>query len=353
MKLINDTPCPGAYLPSADVEDTILGLFLVALTCDITDEGLRASEEQAPLILSAAGSKFSGPDVDPEPEELSPDDAQFLRRGVGVTASGYVYPDKKGGAKTALATLAVGEATRRVMAIGPRVWQEPILGAALTPTSPSKVSRIEMSWDNAYGGIVREPAKVIKVDGEETIVPEHPVAFPLNIDGRGFYLTAKQALRQPLPLLEDPDARIRKWDDRPRPVCFAPCPLWSGLRAAGMFNPDKGNKVDLGRLDRITGRSCPDLHFAEVPAGTVVRLEGMRPAGDVLAFTVPQAPSSVQVRVGEQSHRVELLLDAVDIDAEAAKVRFVFRRLYRYALVQGELRSARFVPGPGLDEVAR
>lgn len=353
MKLINDTPCPGAYIPSADVQDSILGLFLMALSCDITADGLRASAEQAPLILSAAGSKFSGPDVDPEPEELTPDDAQFMRRGVGVTATGYVYPDKKGEAKTALATLTVGDVTRRVMAIGPRVWQEAILGGALTPTSPSKLARIEMSWDNAYGGIVREPAKVLKVNGEETIVPEHPVAFPLNLDGKGFYLTAKQALRQPLPLLEDPDALIKRWDDRPRPVCFAPCPLWSGLRGAGMINPDKGNKVDLERLDTITGRSCPDLHFTEVPAGTAVRLEGMRPAGEVLAFTVPQAPSAVEVQVGEQSHRVELLLDAVDIDAEAARVRLVFRRLYRYALIQGELRSARFVPGPGLDEVVK
>ena len=352
MKLINDTPCPGAYIPSADVADTIIGLFLTALTCDITDAGLAASQEQKPLILSAAGSNFSGKDVDPEPEELVADDVQFLRRGVGVTAAGWVYPEKDV-AKTALAALAVGDVTRRVMAIGTRVWQEAILGGALTPTGPSKFSRIEMSWDNAYGGIVREPAKVLKVDGEETIVPEHPITSPLNIDGTGFYMTAQQALRQPLPLLEDPDARIKRWDDRPRPVCFAPCPLWSGLRSASMINPDLGNKVDLGRLDKVTGRSCPDLHFEEVPAGPAVKLEGMRPAGEVLAFTVPEAVSSVQVQVGEQRHRVKLLLDAIDIDAEAAQVRFVFRRLYRYALIQGELRSARFVPGPGLSEVVK
>jgi len=242
MKLINDTPCPAAFIPNAEERDTVVGLFLLALTCRIEDEVLVPAAEQRPLLL----------DTD---ERFEAGDAQFLRRGVSVTASGFVYPSRAKAA-SAVASLAVGDSTRRVQAIGPRIWQPGVVPGTLSPTSPRPFSRIEMSWEHAYGGLVREPARVIDVDGEANIVPEHDNAYPFNVDGTGFFMRADQALDQRLPSLEDPDHLIKRWDDRPMPVCLAPCALWSGLRAQGLFDPED-DKVDLGRLDRLTGRACP------------------------------------------------------------------------------------------------
>ncbi|MBW2527609.1 MAG: DUF2169 domain-containing protein [Deltaproteobacteria bacterium] len=337
MKLINDTPCPAAFVPNAEELDTVVGLFLLALTCRIEEEALVPAADQQPLLL----------DTD---ERFEPGDAQFLRRGVSVTASGFVYP-RSGPAPSATASLAVGDATRRVEAIGPRVWHRRGASGTLSPTSPRPFSRIEMRWEHAYGGLVPEPAKIIEVDGEATIVPEHPTAYPQNLDGMGFFLRAEQAIDQPLPLLEDPDQLIERWDDRPLPTCLAPCPLWCGVRAQGFIDPED-DKVDLDRLDLLTGRACPRQVFEEVPAGTMIRLEGMRPQGERLSFPVPAAPCTVDVEIGEEQQRVGMLLDAIDIDAEKARVRFVFRRLFRYGLVQHQLRSARFVPTDALRALA-
>jgi len=70
-----------------------------------------------------------------------------------------------------------------------------------------------------------------------------------------------------------------------------------------------------------------------------------------LSFSVLPNPCTVDVEVGDKLHRVTMLLDAIDIDAEAEQVRFVFRRLFRYGLVQHELRSARFSPTDALREL--
>ena len=258
-----------------------------------------------------------------------------------MCASGFVYPDGGEPGPRGLAKLVVGSAERGVVAFGPRVWQEGALG--LTPTTPLPFEVVEMSWQNAYGGRILEPTTTLKVDGEEAIFPEHEAAYPLNTDGTGFYTTRSQALEHALPSLEHPDHLIQSWDDRPEPVCLAPYPLWGGMRAANVLD-EADKRVDLGRLGRVTTRSAPRTTFDDIPYGTRVAVEGMRPRGETLAFEVPPHPGVFEVLVGDRSERVEPRLDSIDIDTQAAEVRFVYRATYRYPLIAHETRSARCEP---------
>ena len=335
MLFTNETPLPAAMVRDAGELDMMTALFLCAATFRLGDAAadMALAPAQRPLLLA--------------PRADVPNDASFLKLGAGVCASGSVFPERPGAGR-GTARLTVGTATRAVAAFGPRVWREGAMGR-LEATAPLPFERVAMTWENAYGGSVWEPTSVLEVDGEEAIVPEHPNAYALNTHGIGFYPRREHALEQPLPALEDPDRLVRSWDDRPEPVCFAPYPLSGGMRVRSIFD-EKDRKVDLSLVGRLFVRSGPRTTFDEIPVGTTITLEGMRPRGERLTLVVPPAPVAFEVRVGEVETTLVPSIDAVDLDAEAAEARLLWRVVYRYPLVQLETREARCVPSAHFPE---
>lgn len=333
MLLINRTPLPAAIVPNAGDDDSIVALLVVAATFDIAPDRLRFSDEQRPLRL--------------EPEVPLIGDGYLTKAGTSVNAEGFVYA-AGGSSVRADATLLVGEEQRTVAAIGPRTWRELPAGGGLVPTHPQPFDRVAMTWENAYGGAVLHPTRVHKLAGEEAILPEHPEAFAENMDGKGFYTELGGAIDAPLPELEDPARFIEKWDDRPDPVCFAPYPMHGGLRARFLMEKDV---VDFTRHPHVLSRAAPFTTFGEIPFGTRVALTGMRPGGAALAFHVPPPPVTADILVGPRHRRLELYVDAIDIDAEAAQVRVAYRALFSYPLVRYEQRTAHVRPSPDFEKL--
>lgn len=332
MLLINRTPLPVAIVPNAGDDDTIVALLVVAATFDIAPDRLHFSEEQRPLLLGA------------DPPLIG--DGYLTKAGTSVNATGFVYAAGGSGVR-ADATLLVGEEQRTVAAIGPRTWRE-IPGGSLAPTHPQPFDRIAMIWENAYGGAVLQPTRLAKIGGEEAILPEHPEAFADNTDGKGFYTELGGAIDAPLPELEDPAHLIEKWDDRPDPVCFAPYPMYGGLRSRFVVENDT---VDFTRHPHVLSRAAPFTTFGEIPFGTRVALTGMRPGGAALAFQVPPPPITADILVGPRHRRLDLYVDAIDIDAEAAQVRVAYRALFSYPLVRYEERTAHVRPSPDFEKL--
>ncbi len=322
MLLINRTPLHAAIVPNANNEDGIVSLIVVATTFDIGKETLRFSKEQRPLLLA--------------PEVPLIGDGFLTKAGTSVCATGFVYA-ASGSAVRADAHLWVGEERRTVAAFGPRTWRE-VTGSSLRATHPTPFERVAMTWENAYGGAVLEPSRLVKVRGEEAILPEHPEAFGENTDGKGFYTEALGAVDSPLPDLEDPDHLIETWENRPNPVCFAPYPMYGSLRARFLVEKDT---VDFTRHPHVLSRAAPFTTFGEIPFGTRVALAGMRRYGEILAFHIPEPPVTVDVTVGSHHLRLKLYVDSIDMDAEAANVRIVYRALYSYALIRYEKREVR------------
>ncbi|MEP7121471.1 MAG: DUF2169 domain-containing protein [Byssovorax sp.] len=329
MRITNQTPIPAAVVPNAE-DDRVVGLFVAAATFQIVGERLVLAEQQLPLLL-----------VVPPP---GVSDGNPTKAGTSVCATGFVYAPS-GQARQAAARLTVGETERGILAFGTRVWAGSL--GDPTPTTPLPFDRVPMTWAHAYGGSVFRKTTLVKLaSGEEAIVPQHDEACPLNFDGVGFYLERAEAIDQPLPQLEDPAAPIRSFRDQPDPVCFGPYPLHGGLRARALIGDD--GKVDVARAGLALSRAAPSTTFATVPPGTRVVLEGMRPAGAALAFTVPVAPVTADVTIGAVEQRLILHVDAVDIDAEASRVRVAYRALFAYALIQHEERNLRVEASPAL-----
>ncbi|UQA54602.1 DUF2169 domain-containing protein [Polyangium aurulentum] len=332
---MNSTPLPSVLIPNAEAGDDMTALVVCAATFTIAPvpEG---KEPQGPTLQLARVQR----PVEMGYHKPEPADDHFVRSGVSVTASGHVHAPG-GKATKADATLSVGSETRVVRAFGPRVWREGMFGV-LSPTSPLPFDRVPMTWELAYGGAVSRKTTAIKHEGRELIAPEHPVAYPQNAEGTGFYFERADAVEKPLPQLEHPDMPIRAWDDRPHPVCFAPYALRGGMRPMSLMTSDE--KVDFNRVGRLTARAAPWLVFNDVAPGTPIALRGMRPRGETLAFLVPEVPVSVRVILGPARFRMGLRLDTVDIDADAALVRFVYRVAFTYALIQHEIRETYLEP---------
>jgi hypothetical protein len=321
MLLVNPTPLPVALVPNAE-EDRMVTLLLVAATYRVGAPGLELAEAQQPLLL-----------VPPMPLL---GDGYPAKQGVSVCVTGFVHAPG-GQATRAEARLRVGDVARTVAAFGPRVWREGA-GGALAATAPLPFDRVEMTWANAYGGGVRRPTRVIPLPGGgEAIAPEHDEACVENPDGIGWYPERADALEQPLAPLEDAEEPVRRFDDQRSPACFAPYPIYGGLRAAAVA---RGEEVAWAEHGRVLTRSAPWTTFASIPAGTPLEVGGMRAAGEVLAFEVPEPPVTVDVAVGPRASRLRLDTDAIDIDAEAATARVVWRAVFAYPLVQHERRVA-------------
>jgi hypothetical protein len=331
MHLVNETPLPAVLIRNAEERDYITALLVACATFTLGEEGLSLSERQEPVVVQHPGS-LAG-------------DAHFEKSGVSVCATGHVYAPR-GEAKSADATLLVGEHTYRVRAFGVRVWQESLLGDRLTPTTPLPFQRVPMTWEKAYGGTIKRPASVINAEGEELIVPPHEEAFALNQIGTGYYPERRLAIDQPLPQLEDPEHLIQSPKDHPEPVCFAPYSLGGGLRASFLM---RDGLPDLTLASRMFSRAAPRTTFGELLPGTRIELAGMRPAAELLAFELPAPPCAAEVHLEGQISPLSFRVDALDIDAEAARVRVVYRARFRYGLVQHERRHVRLFPAGALD----
>jgi len=331
MRVENQTPLAVHLIRNAEDGDRMSSVLLGALTCSIGRASLTLAEEQRPIEL--------------DPTLPHPHDGIWMKeRAASVCVTGFVYPPEKG-ATEAEASVQVGDRAVRVVALGSRVWREGI-GGGLTPTSPRPFERIAMTWDHAFGGRTTRPWTTIEQDGEELIVPGGEAEFPHNPDGMGFYLGSEQAREKPLPMLEDPDARISGIDDFPRPRCFAPYSTRGGMRAELIL--DEEGSIRREDVPRLASRAAPALTFERLEPGTPVAVRGMRAGGEPLRFALPSAPFGVRVAVGPDALEVDATLDAVDIDAESATVRFLFRAAFDYDLVRYDERSIVVFPRESL-----
>jgi hypothetical protein len=335
MRFVNETPLHAAMIPNAEEDDRMLVLFLCAITYRISPRGgLTVAPRQRPLAL--------------QQQDRHPNDAMFTKTAASVCATGYVYADGSG-ARQALARLCVGAAEHAVIAFGARVWQPSTRSGGLSPSRPRRFDRVAMTWTHAFGGMVEEPACVRAIDGESIYFPRQWVGFPMNYEGTGYYANAREARYQPLPQLEHVAQRIQRWDDRPEPACFAPYPLWGGLRSEFVW---RGGELQISGMGKLPSRAAPRTTFDSIAPGSLVALTGMRPNGEALAWRLPEAPASVAVSQGSTMQRLGLEVDAIDIDAEASEARVVYRGKLTYDLIRFQLRSARLEPTAALLDAA-
>ena len=234
---------------------------------------------------------------------------------VRATTEIHVHADACAPAGTRVTELIVGARVgpcqQQAVVFGERRWIERDQASA-----PQAFERIPLTWEHAFGGS--------SALDERAIEARNPI-------GTGMYAGAREAIGQPLPNIEDPRQRITDIGDRPEPVGFLPrgsswepraslagtydqtwvetrCPLWP---------EDFDERYFLGAPPALIAPQ-------RLVGGEPVVLVGMDPAGDV-GFALPRARVWAQTRFRDRSLRSDLVLDIVQIDALAQRLRLIFR----------------------------
>lgn len=201
---------------------------------------------------------------------------------------------------------------------GDRTWIRS--GEVLTPSTPKPFVEMPLDLQHAYGGVAT-------FDGMA-------MPFADNREGTGFFVEPAAAEGGALPNIEDPEALIRTWEDRPEPVGVGMCEPHFGPRAR------RGSVVE---DDRVVGvrRSLYNVAFPRFvcpsPApGEQVELRGM---GPTRTFRLPATPPLATTRVGERSYVDPFRIDQIGVEPARRRFFVTYRYTFVYRLVVGDARS--------------
>lgn len=220
---------------------------------------------------------------------------------------------------------------------------------------------------HAYGGVdTRVPYPPIRsVMDAVSLGVTHPGTYPRNDEGKGYYVVPEQFDGIELPNLEHPDDRLtderlvverpENWAGQPIPWTFDWVPHWTfprsahlGVRPRHDVAPEALSEVRLGLLDadfpslwsdvpasepvqarrdafrdRFYQEASAGMQLGPLGEGVPVRVVGMRPGGDDLAFMLP-APPAMTVIVDGQSEQVAPRLSNLVIAPESGVVTVTY-----------------------------
>ncbi|KIG16484.1 putative exported protein [Enhygromyxa salina] len=308
MKLENKTPYPADLFRGVIRERRLFGSVAIRVAYDILGQELRIADEQTWPISPGPWESAFGP---------MPGDELMIRGGVDVLLHGYARTSHQRPVTRLDVEVAVGPGWRhRIAVIGDRSWERGLTG--LRPSAPIPFSILPLTLERAYGG-----------SGEWDSLE---VPFVDNPRGRGFYIDEDSARGQPLPNIENPEALIDRWDDRPDPVGVQACDLVFGPRVRRSVGVDLERHVITELRSTLFNAAFPDMIAPAAHAGDEVRITGVRHDGPVL-FRLPPPPLRLVLRFGEQEVVREPAIDQIGVDTEGMRAFLSYRFPFRYQMI--------------------
>lgn len=310
MRFVNDTPYPADLFRSERQRDVMYNALVGRVRYHlIADQPLiPATGDHALLDLRRHATTDDYAQL--EPDEI------YGRTGTDLIVlgdAGATHPVTRLDLR-----VAAGAYDHTLRIHGDRVWERKFGAGPLRPSPPLAFTAMPVTYHNAFGGVA---------PGEFGGVP-----FAANPIGKGFYMSEKDALDQPLPNVEDPGAPISAWDDHPEPVGTAPYPqLWSmRLRSTLSRDPATGEHR-IAPTPEFYDRAHPRLSGKPLLAGQWVRLTGF--AGKpLIGFRVPPCPLVAEIQIGARHYAREPVLEEVLIDLRSGHVDLSYRKQFHYPI---------------------
>lgn len=305
-RLDNLTPFAATTLPSAAFDRTQLLVAVVAGRFTLPAPGQqhdpRIADEQQPVPLSDV---YWG---EPGASSLRMEgQGTHLRHGTDIYISGHAWAPGGRACERALVGVNVGPCERRVLVLGARHWRPGPLGAR--PSAPRPFSKLPLVYERCFGSSRSE----------------------LNPVGCGAFERERDALGQPLPNFEHPDALITTLRDRPAPAGLGPIPRnWRPRRDYGGTYDARWceTRAPLWPDDvdpRIMSAAAPGLVAREgLRGGEPVRLVGLHPDG-ALQFCLPELRLQAKFLGRAPARRVLMDLDGVHLEPDTGALTLYWR----------------------------
>lgn len=314
--LENLSPFPAVDLPSMNKEGEELLVICVAGRFDLPPAGRasfpKRSEEQRPPIMEdvywgkpgTSSLRYEG-------------QTAYHRLGTDIYVSGHAWAPRGRSVTEMLAAVRVGTCQKGIHVFGTRVWCRGVLG--LKPSAPLPFERMPLRYERSFGGAASAPGK-----GTPAYEPSNPV-------GVGLYGSAKEAVEQPLPNLEEPTHLMSSPMERVPPVGFGPIArAWKPrLGFAGTYDEEwVARRAPLWPLDfdvRFFNAAAPGLiAWPGLKGGESVVLAGLSPDGQ-MAFPLPHHRLMVKTVFRQRVDRRELVLDAVHLEPDEGALTLIWR----------------------------
>jgi hypothetical protein len=266
---------------------------------------LLVAEQQMPVNMT--GEHWGDPQSSSykyEPEGV------ILKPTTDVVLIGHAYPSRNQSAEVDV-TLKIGPVEKSIKVIGNRFW---VKRAGISMTPPEPFERIQLVYDNAFGGWDRSHHDPQKHSCE--------LRNPVGTGFRSRDGVFEEGIR--LPNLEDPRDRIRQYGDVPTPVGLGfTSPNWMPRASlAGSFDV-KWMQERMPLLPRNFDRrffnaASPGLIMPGYLRGNEqVTIDNAAPNGRI-SFRLPGVPSpacQVQLRA-RRAAEIDMRLDTVVINTD-------------------------------------
>jgi hypothetical protein len=198
-------------------------------------------------------------------------------------------------------------------------------GVTVSKTIP--FVNMPLDYSRAFGGKAIHPSEV------EATEPNNPL-------GRGWSLSASNAVGTRLPNVEEVDQRITKWNQTAMPASLLPLPRTSALRGT------RGIDVNLEKgTTKFTPlaftSSHPRMHLPGFPAGAPISIVGLsdRP----WQFHLPSLSLSAEITLGQNRHCLRLTPDTLCMVPSQRRFWIVYRRAFVYQFRPERLRQIRIL----------
>jgi hypothetical protein len=319
VDLINSTSLRAALFTGFSGPNEAVGTIVARATHRLASDGTLTSSPSAwPILTEALWTE-----VGTFPSDMVPE-----HPGCDLVVTGTVRSDVN--VKTVRISVTAGTFSTDIEVIGDRIWQA--RGDDLVPSEPQPFQEMPLTWAHAFGG---------SSDYEGTEAP-----YILNAHGRGFYLKREQAEGKPLPNLEWPDQRIKKWDDRPLPACFAPVidPMtWNlaDIAIAAKNAPDDQTRdaIIASAHERCAISACqPRLIAPAIHPEDEVRLVNL--CAKPIHFRIPKGLPVVRVEPGTEPFDANLRISAVFVLLAQQLVVITYRKEFQYPYERRKKRRA-------------
>lgn len=178
-------------------------IVAVKATYDIYEDGtLQLADQQQDLVYA---STFHG---DPATSSIVYETDFVLRKlTTDVLVCGHAYAPYGEQAQRVDVSLAIAGINKSLSVFGNRVWERSLSGLIASKAQP--FIKMPIVYERAFGGGVQA------LDAKK--VPLWAVRNPV---GQGFGNAKEDLIDKPLPNIENPNALISRWNDRPKPVGF-------------------------------------------------------------------------------------------------------------------------------------
>lgn len=308
LRLVNRTPFKVEGTLQLDRDGREIWVVIVKGTFMIRGEDCELAEHQEPVVLTDVFTGQPGSSSIRYASEIS-----FDKPATDVVVNGNAWaPDGRPSTQLDV-EVYVSSLHKTVRVFGDRVWERSWTGVA--PGSPRKFEKIPLLYENAFGGT--------------DSTGQH--AEPWNPIGRGYGLSTRELVDQPLPNLEDPRDLIRSGQSRPKPtgLGFVARHWQPRLRFAGTYDQRwQEQRAPLWPADfdpQFFQAASPELTaFPPLRGGELVKLCHLTPSG-ILEFRLPRTWLAFRTCIGRQWVTHEARLGTVILEPDVPRVLMVWQ----------------------------